>query len=79
MGNNVKELEFLYDDIAPSISADGSEIALNTNKSGNFDIYSASVKKKVAILKALNSLNSEGDDIFFFGYDGQRFVIIQIH
>ena len=77
--DNVKELNSFYDDIAPSISADGSEIIFNTNKSGNFDIYSAERKKrKWQSLKALNSLNSEGDDVSSsLAYDGQRLLLFK--
>ena len=77
--DNVKELNSFYDDISPSISADGSEIIFNTNKSGNFDIYSAERKnRKWQSLKALNSLNSEGDDVSSsLAYDGQRMLLFK--
>ena len=77
--DNVKELNSFYDDIAPSISADGSEIIFNTNKNGNYDIYSAERKnRKWQSLKALNSLNSEGDDISSsLAYDGQRLLLFK--
>ncbi len=77
--DNVKELNSFYDDIAPSISADGSEIIFNTNKNGNYDIYSAERKnRKWQSLKALNSLNSEGDDVSSsLAYDGQRLLLFK--
>ena len=75
----IKELNSFYDDIAPSISADGSEIIFNTNKHGNYDIYSAERKnRKWQSLKALNSLNSEGDDVSSsLAYDGQRLLLFK--
>tara|TARA_B100000886_G_C20423138_1_gene492532 strand:- start:258 stop:2306 length:2049 start_codon:yes stop_codon:yes gene_type:complete len=77
--DNVKELNSFYDDIAPSISADGSEIIFNTNKNGNYDIYSAERKnRKWQSLKPLNSLNSEGDDVSSsLAYDGQRLLLFK--
>ncbi|MBH83631.1 MAG: hypothetical protein CMP70_03030 [Flavobacteriales bacterium] len=77
--DNVKELNSFYDDISPSISADGLEIIFNTNKNGNFDIYSAERKnRKWQSLKALNSLNSEGDDVSSsLAYDGQRMLLFK--
>ena len=77
--DNVKELNSFYDDIAPSISADGSEIIFNSNKSGNFDIYSAErQKRKWQSVSAINSLNTEGDDVSSsLAYDGQRLLLFK--
>ena len=54
------------------------EIIFNTNKSGNL-IYTAERKnRKWQSLKALNSLNSEGDDVSSsLAYDGQRMLLFK--
>ncbi len=77
--DNVKELNSFYDDIAPTISADGSEIIFNTNKTGNFDIYSAERKNRRWYgISPLSSLNTDGDDVSSsLAYDGQRLLLFK--
>ena len=50
--DNVKELNSFYDDIAPSISADGSEIIFNTNKKVISIYTQLSVKIESAIFES---------------------------
>jgi outer membrane protein OmpA-like peptidoglycan-associated protein/tetratricopeptide (TPR) repeat protein len=77
--DNVKELNSQQDEIAPSITADGSEIIFNSNKTGNFDIYTANrVKRRWVRLLSVNSLNTEGDDVSSsLAYDGQRLLLFK--
>jgi len=77
--DNVKELNSQQDEIAPSITADGTEIIFNSNKTGNFDIYTAERKKRRWIsLSSVNSLNTDGDDVSSsLAYDGQRLLLFK--
>ena len=77
--DNVKELNTPQDEIAPSITADNSEIIFNSNKTGNFDIYSAKREKRRWVqLTSVNSLNTEGDDVSSnLAYDGQRLLLFK--
>ena len=77
--DNVKELNTPSDEIAPSITADNSEIIFNSNNTGDFDIYTAERQKRKWIrLSSLSSLNTDGDDISSnLAYDGQRLLLFK--
>ena len=77
--DNVKELNTPSDEIAPSITADNSEIIFNSNKTGDFDIYTAERQKRRWIrLSSVVSLNTDGDDVSSnLAYDGQRILLFK--
>lgn len=77
--DNVKELNTAEDDIAPCITADGSEIILSSNRGGDMDIYKAErVRRKWKNLSPIAALNTQDDDVASsLAYDGQRILLFK--
>jgi outer membrane protein OmpA-like peptidoglycan-associated protein/tetratricopeptide (TPR) repeat protein len=77
--DNVKELNTEVDEVAPCITADGSEIILSSNRTGNMDIYTAErQRRKWKNIRGIEELNTEGDDVASsLAYDGQRILLFK--
>lgn len=77
--DNVKELNTEVDEVAPCITADGSEIILSSNRTGNMDVYTAiQERRKWKNIRGIEELNTEGDDVASsLAYDGQRILLFK--
>ena len=78
--DNSKQLNSVNDDIAPCISADGTEIIFSSNRTGDMDIYRAQKQGKRVwkSIEGISELNSEVDDIATsLAYDGQRLLLFK--
>lgn len=77
--DNVKELNTEADEVAPCITADGLEIILSSNRTGDMDVYTAiQERRKWKNIRGIEELNTEGDDVASsLAYDGQRILLFK--